>query len=107
MEDRSEQQGQVAQTAAFRELMRRKKAFIITAAVFFMVFYFTLPILTAFTTLLNGKVVGDLTWAYVYAFAQFAMTWMLCHLYLSRANVWDELAERAWREVSERKEENK
>jgi uncharacterized membrane protein (DUF485 family) len=85
----------VERTSAFKELVRRKRAFIIPATIFFMVFYFGLPFLAAFTTVLNVKVIGPLTLAYIYAFAQFAMTWIIMHLYVSRANKWDDLVDRA------------
>ena len=91
----------VERTSAFKELMRKKKAFIIPATIFFFVFYFTLPFLTAFTTVLNFRVVGAITGAYVYAFAQFAMTWGLAYLYVAQANKWDDLVERARREAAE------
>jgi uncharacterized membrane protein (DUF485 family) len=85
----------VERTSAFKELVKLKRAFIIPATIFFMLFYFGLPFLAAFTTVLNVKVVGPLTLAYIYAFAQFAMTWIIMHLYVSRANKWDDLVERA------------
>ena len=91
----------VERTSAFKELVRSKKAFIIPATVFFLVFYFGLPVLAGFTTLLNGRAIGSITWAYVYAFAQFAMTWILMHLYVSRANRWDALVDRARHEATE------
>ena len=85
----------VERTSAFKELVKRKRAFIIPATIFFMIFYFGLPFLAAFTTVLNVKVFGPLTLAYVYAFAQFAMTWIIMHLYVSQANKWDDLVDRA------------
>ena len=85
----------VERTSAFKELIRSKRAFIIPATIFFMLFYFGLPFLAAFTTVLNVKVLGPLTLAYIYAFAQFAMTWIIMHLYVSRANKWDDLVDRA------------
>ncbi len=85
----------VERTSAFKELIKSKRAFIIPATIFFMLFYFGLPFLAAFTTVLNVKVIGPLTLAYIYAFAQFAMTWIIMHLYVSRANKWDDLVERA------------
>ena len=91
----------VERTSAFKELIKRKRAFIIPATIFFMLFYFGLPFLAAFTTVLNVKVFGPLTLAYIYAFAQFAMTWILMHLYVSRANKWDDLVERARVEAAE------
>lgn len=99
--ERSEGWNRVARTSGFRELMSKKKAFLIPAVIFFMVFYFTLPVLTAFTTVLNFEVVEGLSLAYIYAFAQFAMTWILCHIYLSQANKWDDLVEQARHEAAE------
>lgn len=99
--ERNEEWVRVERTSAFKELARSKKAFLVSAMLFFLVFYFGLPFLAGFTTLLNAKVVGPLTLAYVYAFAQFVVTWILMHLYLSRGNRWDELADRARREAAE------
>jgi uncharacterized membrane protein (DUF485 family) len=98
---REEEWVRVERTQAFKELIRQKKAFIIPATIFFVIFYFGLPVLTGFTTLLDVQVVGSISLAYLYAFAQFAMTWILMHLYLSRANRWDELVERARRQAAE------
>jgi uncharacterized membrane protein (DUF485 family) len=91
----------VERTSAFKELARKRKAFIIPATVFFIVFYFGLPVLTGFTTVLDRPVIGAINLAYLYAFAQFAMTWILMHLYLSRANKWDDLVDQARREAGE------
>ncbi len=98
--ERNDEWVRVERTSAFKELVRAKRAFIIPATIFFLVFYFGLPFLAAFTTVLNVKVVGPLTLAYIYAFAQFAMTWILMHLYVSRANRWDGLVDRARQEAA-------
>ncbi|MBA2443350.1 MAG: DUF485 domain-containing protein [Rubrobacter sp.] len=99
--ERAEGWARVARTSGFQELMRKKKAFLIPAVIFFMVFYFTLPVLTAYTTVLNFEVIEGLSLAYIYAFAQFVMTWTLCHIYLSQANKWDDLVEKARHEAAE------
>ncbi|MGH3144550.1 MAG: DUF485 domain-containing protein [Rubrobacter sp.] len=44
--------------------------------------------------------VGPLTLAYIYAFAQFAMTWIMMHFYARRANGWDNLVDRARQEAA-------
>ena len=98
---REEEWIRVERTSAFKDLARRKKAFIVPATIFFLVFYFGLPVLAGFTTILDSYAIGSITWAYVYAFAQFAMTWILMHLYVSRANRWDELVDRARHEAAE------
>jgi uncharacterized membrane protein (DUF485 family) len=99
--DREREWIRVERTPAFKELVRRKRGFIIPATIFFLVFYFGLPFLTAFTTLLDVKVIGAINLAYLYAFAQFAMTWILMHLYVSQANKWDDLVDRARHEAAE------
>lgn len=92
----------VVQTGSFQELIRQKRSFIIPATIFFFLFYFILPILTAYTTVLNGKAVGAINWAYIYAFAQFVMTWGLCHLYMKKANKFDELVNKVKQEVTDK-----
>ena len=98
--DREEEWLRIERTSAFKELVRKRKSFIIPATIFFFVFYFGLPVLAGFTTVLDGYAIGAITWAYVYAFAQFAMTWILMHLYVSRANRWDDLVDRARQEAA-------
>lgn len=101
MDEKQDRWVRIERTNAFKELIRSKKNFIIPATIFFMVFYFGLPILAAFTTVLNFTVVGSITGAYAYAFAQFAMTWILMHLYVSQANKWDDKVEQVLLEASE------
>ncbi|UFJ38889.1 DUF485 domain-containing protein [Brevibacillus humidisoli] len=84
---------------AFGELLRKKKRFIIPTTLFFLVFYYMLPILTAYTDLLDGKAVGPINWAYLYAFAQFVMTWTICLLYVKKARTFDRLTEQVKQEM--------
>ena len=84
---------QVANTREFKDLVGLKKRFIISNMIFFLVFYFTLPISTSYFTFLNEKAIGSLNWAYLIAFAQFAMIWFLALRYANRANRFDEQAE--------------
>lgn len=98
---RGKEWDRVARTPAFGDLMRQKKAFLVPAVIFFLVFYMSLPVLAGFTTLLDGPAIGEMTWAYVFAFVQFPMVWILCHLYRNRANKWDRLIDRARQEASE------
>lgn len=100
--ERGEHWARVARTSAFQELMQRKKRFIIPATIFFLVFYMGLPVLAGFTTVLNVQVVGALSLAWIYALAQFVMTWTLLHLYVSRANKWDEIVDQVREETASR-----
>ena len=99
--DKQDEWVRMERTPAFQELARKRKAFIVPATIFFLVFFFGLPFLAAFTTILNARAVGPLTWAYVYGFAQFAMVWILMHVYVSRANKWDDLVDRAREEAAQ------
>lgn len=105
--ERQDEWVRVERTPAFKELVQKKKAFVIPATIFFFVFYFGLVVLASYTTFLNGEVIGAITWIYIYAFAQFAMTWILMHLYLSRANRWDDLVDQARRQAAEGEGESK
>ncbi|MFC7370677.1 DUF485 domain-containing protein [Fictibacillus iocasae] len=81
----------IATSPAFKDLMRKKRNFILPSTIFFFLFYFALPIMTAYTTILNEKAIGDITWAWLFAFSQFVMTWSLCVIYSKRAAKFDEM----------------
>ncbi|KDE48545.1 hypothetical protein DI43_03350 [Geobacillus sp. CAMR12739] len=91
----------IAQSASFRGLIQAKKRFIIPATIFFFVFYFALPVLTSYSKALNAPAVGPVSWAWLFAFAQFVMTWALCILYSKRAAQLDEIVEQVKREAQE------
>ncbi|ARA97396.1 MULTISPECIES: DUF485 domain-containing protein [Geobacillus] len=91
----------LAQSAMFRGLIQEKKAFIIPATIFFFAFYFTLPILTSYSNVLNAPAIGPVSWAWLFAFAQFVMTWALCILYSKRAAKFDEIVEQMKQEAKE------
>ncbi|MGI6126810.1 MAG: DUF485 domain-containing protein [Planifilum sp.] len=84
----------IANTPEFRELMARKKRFIIPATLFFALYYFALPILTGYFEFLNTRVVGALNWAYLFALSQFFMAWIIAILYVRSANKTDQLIEK-------------
>ncbi|MBP3039454.1 DUF485 domain-containing protein [Bacillaceae bacterium Marseille-Q3522] len=84
---------EIARSQAFRQLLQKKRNFLIPLSLFFLAFYFTLPILTAYTTVLNNPAFAGMTWAWVFAFAQFIMTWTLSILYTRRATLFDQLAD--------------
>ena len=54
-------------------------------SIFFLVFI-ALPILTSYSKVLNTPAFGDVTWAWVFAFSQFIMTWALCMIYSKKQN---------------------
>lgn len=92
---------QIVQSSSFQHLMLTKKNFILSATLFFLVFYFALPILTSYSNVLNSPAIGPISWAWVFAFAQFIMTWALCMLYSKRAAKFDEIVEKIKQEAKE------
>lgn len=81
---------EIAQSPRFRALLERKKQFLIPLSAFFFVFYFALPVMTSyFPDVVNHRAVGAITWAWLFAFAQFIMIWTLCALYVKKAESFD------------------
>ena len=88
----------VERSPEFRELIKRKKAFVIPATIFFLAWYFGFIILAGYAPDFMGEefLTDGLTVGYVLALSQFIMTWVLGWLYLRRADrVFDPLAARA------------
>jgi uncharacterized membrane protein (DUF485 family) len=82
----------------FRELVRRRKAFVVPATIFFLAWYFGFIILAGYAPDFMGEtfLVDGLTVGYVLAFTQFIMTWGLAAWYLRKSDrVFDPLARRA------------
>ena len=92
----------VEQSPEFRELVRRKRSFVVPATIFFLAWYFGFIILAGYAPDFMGRefLTDGLTVGYVLALSQFIMTWGLGAWYLRKADSeFDPLAERA-REVA-------
>ena len=88
----------VERSPEFRELVRRKKAFVIPGTIFFLAWYFGFIILAGYAPDFMGRefITDGLTVGYVLALSQFVMTWVLGWMYLRKADrVFDPLAARA------------
>ncbi|HUJ10875.1 MAG TPA: DUF485 domain-containing protein [Verrucomicrobiae bacterium] len=84
----------VASSAQFRDLMAIKKVFIVPAFLFFLLYYFLLPVLVGYAPkLMSTRVIGTMTLAYVFALSQFVVGWLIAWLYLKAAARFDSLAE--------------
>ena len=85
----------VAATAEFKELLAAKLKFIVPATVFFIAYYFALPLLVGYApALMARKVFGVVNIAYLFALSQFFMAWILAALYVRAASRFDALASR-------------
>ena len=78
------------------DLLRQKRAFLVPATMFFLAYYFALPVLCGYAPrLMATKVVGDVNLAYLFALSNFVMAWTLAAVYARKARHFDELAARA------------
>lgn len=79
----------ISESPEFKTLVKKKNKFILPMTIFFLLFYFTLPLLTSFTTVLHQKAIGDITWVWIFALAQFIMVWTLVTIYVKKAAIYD------------------
>ena len=81
----------VAANPEFRALMRAKKRFIVPATIFFIVYYFALPILVGYAPdFMATPVFGPVNIAYLFALSQFFVAWFIAFLYVRAAARFDE-----------------
>jgi uncharacterized membrane protein (DUF485 family) len=82
------------ETEEFHQLIRARFRFVFPATIFFLVYYFLLPLGNGLAPdLMKTKVVGQVNIAYLFALSEFVMAWILAYLYIRKANtVFDGLA---------------
>jgi uncharacterized membrane protein (DUF485 family) len=83
----------VAASQSFKDLISTKKAFIIPAFLFFVVYYFLLPILVGYAPqFMSTKVWGNVNLAYLFALSQFFMAWIVAGLYVKASANFDRIS---------------
>ena len=82
----------IAESREFQDLMATKRVFIIPAFVFFVVYYFALPVLVGYAPGLMSIKVGVINLAYLFALSQFFVAWVIAALYVKAANAFDRIA---------------
>jgi uncharacterized membrane protein (DUF485 family) len=85
----------IASSADFKRLVREKIRMIVPATLFFVIYYFALPILVGYAPqLMQRKVIGNVNLAYLFALSQFFVAWGIAALYLRAAARFDTLAKK-------------
>lgn len=79
----------IINTPEFKSLIKRKRNFSTPYIIFFFVAFFTLPILTGYTTILENRAIGWMTWTWVYSLLMFVMVWLLTSIYMNKAKSFD------------------
>ena len=83
----------LAATAEFKALLKAKARFVVPATVFFIVYYFSLPLLVGYAPeLMARKVFGVVNVGYLFALSQFFMAWLLAWGYVRAAGRFDKMA---------------
>ena len=84
---------EIAEKRQFHELLIAKANFIVPATLFFVIYYFALPISVGyFPEVMDRKVWGQLNIAYLFALSQFFMAWIIAALYMRAAKRFDMIA---------------
>ena len=92
---------EIAASSDFKRLVRAKLRIIVPATLFFIIYYFALPVLVGYAPeLMERKVAGNVNIAYIFALSQFFVAWIIAALYLRAAARFDIMAkkivEEAW-----------
>ena len=82
----------IAARQDFKALLQRKARFIVPASIFFILYYFALPVLVGYAKPLMETRIGPVNAAYLFALSQFFMAWIVAGLYVSKAAGWDKSA---------------
>ena len=82
----------IAESREFKDLMATKKTFIVPAFIFFVVYYFALPVLVGYAPNFMATKVGLVNLAYLFALSQFFVAWGIAFLYVRAASNFDKLA---------------
>ncbi len=93
----------VAAMEEFKKLIAAKRKFIVPAVIFFIVYYFALPVMVGYAPeLMSMRVLGVVNLAYLFALSQFFMAWILAALYVRAAGRFDEMARKIILKLQER-----
>jgi uncharacterized membrane protein (DUF485 family) len=83
----------LAASERFRNLLKAKRRFIIPAMIFFVAYYFALPVLIGYARpFMEKRVWGPVNLAYLFALSQFFMAWIIAALYVRAAARFDKMA---------------
>jgi uncharacterized membrane protein (DUF485 family) len=79
----------IAADPEFKALIKAKARFIVPATIFFIVYYFALPVLVGYFPDLMKTRIGPANLAYLFALSQFFMAWIVAFAYTRAAARWD------------------
>jgi len=93
----------IAESREFKDLMATKRVFIVPAFIFFVLYYFALPVLVGYAPQFMDTKIGRVNLAYLFALSQFFVAWIIAGLYVKAAGNFDRLS----RDIVEKAENGK
>ncbi|MBG98850.1 MAG: hypothetical protein CMN58_00740 [Solibacterales bacterium] len=92
-------------SSTYQGMIAQKTRFIVASTIFFVIFYFALPVLVGYwPEVMSREVWGVINWAYLFAFSQFLMAWVLAYFYTIRAERFDETSAKILADTAETEE---
>jgi uncharacterized membrane protein (DUF485 family) len=86
---------EIAASHEFKSLTRAKFKVVAPATIFFIIYYFALPVLVGYApSLMERKVFGNVNIAYLFALSQFFVAWGIAAVYLWAAARFDLMAKK-------------
>ena len=82
----------IASSQDFKQLISDKKKFIASYTIFYLGYALLLPFLAFYIDILNHRVIGDITWAWIYGVSVTAVSLWICRAYIKKAAQFDEKA---------------
>lgn len=83
----------LAASERFRNLLKAKRRFIVPATIFFIAYYFALPVLIGYARpFMEKQIFGPVNLAYLFALSQFFVAWIIAALYVRAAARFDRMA---------------
>ena len=83
----------LAASDRFRNLLKAKRRFVVPAMIFFILYYFAMPLLIGYARpFMEKRVIVPVNLAYLFALSQFFMAWLIAGLYVRAAARFDKMA---------------
>lgn len=77
------------ETDEFKHLVKKKNRFLLPYVIAFFIIYLMLPVLTGYTSILEARAIGWLTWTWIYSLGLFVMVWVFTQIYVKKAREFD------------------
>ncbi|MEI3607167.1 DUF485 domain-containing protein [Pseudogracilibacillus sp. SE30717A] len=81
---------------------QERRLFVVSITVLAIIFYLALPLsLSVIPDTMNKPAIANVSWAWIYAFMQVLMTWLIGWVYWIKAKQLDKLVDRIKQEEAE------